>query len=280
MPRRPPALVAAGLILPHLTPPARPWSDKASLSCMALAGNAEGQTFGFGNEFRRAWGGANLALDAGGARVVSTTTVATATGDAPDRYRMVETRATTVPAESYYPSGRYDHPLADGLFWQVGAGWDRNVPSGIRARGGASLGAGRWWVKNDRTQFRTDLGFGWARTVQVDPQPDFRDRSWVWNLNAEYARTGADAGFTCGLQASLGMGDRVWLASLKNAYTANLSRRLALKLGLNLNYTTRPAWREVDVLREGSDPPEVIGRARVPLKRLDAVYTTSLVITF
>jgi len=60
-----------------------------------------------------------------------------------------------------------------------------------------------------------------------------------------------------------------------------LSKRLALKVGYDLAYRNRPNMLGIDIIEAPvATPPVVLGKAPVELKKLDTVFTTSLVITF
>jgi putative salt-induced outer membrane protein YdiY len=68
-------ILAAGLPLLAQTPeaPKQPWSDKGSLSYVAVSGNASSQSLGFSNEYRYLWSDATFAFNLGGVRVSTTT---------------------------------------------------------------------------------------------------------------------------------------------------------------------------------------------------------------
>lgn len=70
------SLLVFGLPLVAQAPaaPKQPWSDKASLSYVAVGGNASSQSLGFANEYKYAWSDASFAFNLGGVRVATTTT--------------------------------------------------------------------------------------------------------------------------------------------------------------------------------------------------------------
>jgi len=261
--------------------PKRPWSDKASLSVVSLSGNAQGQTLGVSNEFKYAGEAHAFAFNAGGVRVSNTTISYTATGTSATQYEVRELRTTVSTAENYFVNGRYDHKVGDRFFAFAGAGWDRNVPSGIDGRTVGSAGMGYWWARSGATAFRTDLGAGYTRIRPVFETPGFQDSFGTWDLTLDFTRkTGATGQFTSNLVVSTSMKDTsAYLAVWKNAYTVNIGPRLALKVGYDCTYNNAPAFLAVDIVQTGSVPPVVLGQAPVRLRKLDTVFTTSLVVS-
>ncbi|BDU72834.1 DUF481 domain-containing protein [Mesoterricola silvestris] len=281
MPRTALPLLLVSLSLAAAEPPAQPWTDKASLSMVSLSGNAQGQTLGLSNEFKYTGPVSSFAFNAGAVRVSTTTIAYSAVGTSPTQYDVKETRTTVTTAESYLANGRYDHTI-DTAFFAFGAlGWDRNVPSGISSRTVTSAGMGYAWVKTEALRFRTDLGGGYTRIKPVFETPGFQDSFGTWNLTVDFARKAGAAGLvTSNLEVSTSMKDTsAYLAVWKNAFTTNLGKRLALKVGYDCTYNNAPAYLAVDILQAGAVPPVVLGKAPVRLRKLDTVLTTSLVIS-
>jgi hypothetical protein len=73
-----------------------------------------------------------------------------------------------------------------------------------------------------------------------------------------------------------------WNGTWRNAFTTNLSEKLALKVGYDLVYNNRPAFASVDLYNlPASNPARVkVGTVPFQLKKTDTIFTTSLVITF
>lgn len=263
--------------------PKRRWSDKASLSFVATGGNAQSQTFGFSNEYKYAWDDAAFAFNAGAVRVSTTTTNRSAYGPDLNTVTVYEVDTTQVTTETYFANLRYDHTITDGLKWYATAGWDRNRPSGIDSRTVGGAGLSYDWVKTDRTKFRTDLGLGYTKITPVFETPDFVDSFATWNLGAAFEKKlfetslfTSNLAFTDSLKNS-----QDYLAVWRNAFTTNLSKVLALKVGYDMSYKHIPAFVGVDVIETPvATPPVVLGQTPVQLKKLDTVFTTSLVFTF
>ncbi len=263
--------------------PVRPWTDKASLSYVAVGGNAQSQTLGFSNEFKVAWDRDSLAFNVGGISARATTTTRTASGPDLGHVTVTETDTTATSAENAYANLRFDHSFSEHLLWFASAAWDRNVPSGIERRIIATAGLGGWWIKTDRTRLRTDLGAGHTGIRPVVATPGFEDSyaSWTFGTSLEQKLLAASS-FTTSVQVNDSFRDSqdylaVWTAGLSVA----MNSRLALKVGYTLTYKNHPASQSVDVVQAPvATPPVVLGQVAVPLKKADTAFTTSLVLTF
>ena len=264
-------------------PPPRPWADKASLSLVSVDGNSKSQSFGFSNEYKYTWDDATLAFNAGGVRVSSTTFNRSASGPDMNNVTVQENDTTATTAENYYANLRYDHKISDNLFWFGAAAWDRNVPSGIDSRSIGNAGLGYWWVKDDRTKFRTDLGLGYTKITPVLETPGFEDSFSTWSFGASFEKKFLAASlFTSNLQLTDSLKDsKDYLGVWQNALTVAMSSHLALQVGYNIIYKNKPASVAVDVVQTPvATPPVILGQVPVMLKKTDTLLTTSLVITF
>lgn len=275
------ASVSAGA--QEVAPPSRPWSDKAALSYVAVGGNASSQSLGFSNEYKYAWSNATLAFNIGGVRVATTTVNRTATGTSLADAAVMETRTTATSTETYHGNLRYDHNLADGLQWFGSAGWERNLPAGLKARYTGLAGLGYWWTRSDRTKVFTDAGAGYTKEDLVFRPAGTDDRFATFRLGAKIEQKlfGASL-FTSELNVSDSLKDsQNYLAVWRNGFTTALSTRLALKVGYDLTYANKPAFVGVDVVQIPlANPPVILGQVPSQVRKTDTVFTTSLVITF
>ena len=157
-----PLALLAGLPLLAQAPeaPKRPWSDKGSLSYVAVGGNATSSSLGFSNEYKYLWSDATFAFNAGGVQVSSTTYSRSASGPSLGSATVVNQGTTLKGTESYFANFRYDQKVSERLGWFSSAGWERNIPAGL-------AGLGYWWVKEDRTKFFTDAGLGYTKETLV-----------------------------------------------------------------------------------------------------------------
>lgn len=278
-------LAGSALVLgaQEAAPAPRVWTDVATLSFVATGGNAEGQTIGFANDFGYKWRLSAFTVKAAAIRVSTTTVARSATGTSLDDAVVTETRTRATTAESYTVQSRLDHRFReDGRFYAFGAaGWERNRPAGLENRYTTGAGVGYIWIESDRTTFRTDGGFGWTREQPLIEQPGFKGRFGTANLAALYKqKIGAASLYTAELNGTqnLSTGED-WFGVLKQALTVSLNKTLALKVGYDMAYRNRPNLIPVDVY-DLSVPPVNLGQVSVEAKKLDTVFTTSLVVTF
>ncbi len=276
-------LVPAALLAQAPATPSPAWSDKASLSYVSVGGNAQSQSLGFANEYLYKWTDSSFAFNVAGVRVNTTTIDRSATGTSATSYTLLETTTQKTTSEAYTGLLRYDHKLSAQTFWFGAGTWDRNRPSGLDNRYKGILGVGVTWAEAERTKFRTDFGLGYTKEDPLFRPEGFTDSYATWQLGAKLEQKAfATSAFTSELSLSGSLKEgRDWLGTLKNSFTTTLSQRLALKVGYDLAYRNKPNILGVDILQTPvATPPVVLGKAPVELKKLDTVFTTSLVITF
>ena len=141
------------------------WSNSTDLSLVVTAGNSATQTFGFVDRLRYAWPTARFSFDVN--------LVRSDTSD--DRYYLVEPGlefpvgarpsnpaisliepGPTPDVGKYSAGGRYDSDISMRFFWNVGAGWDRNIDAGILRRYVTFAGIGNTWAHTGRRRFVTN----------------------------------------------------------------------------------------------------------------------------
>ncbi len=277
-----PGLRADDAAVPPVPPaaPVRAWSDIAALSFVATGGNSQSSTLGVANILAWKWERSSLVFSLGAIRASSTATSRYATVDPnPPGYVVVENKATTLSAESYFFIGRYDHKITDRLFWFSSGGWERNRPAGINNRYFLNVGLGNIWLDQERTKFRTDYALGYTYEDPVFLSPGYVRGFATLRLGANFLqKIGASSAYTSDLAATDNLRHTAdWLGVWKNALTTNLNQRLALKAGLDLLYDNQPAYLSLDLRNPAGN---VVGSVPFQLKKLDTVFTTSLVVTF
>lgn len=276
-------LMAPSLMAQTPESPKSPWSDKASLSYVAVGGNATSQSLGFSNDYKYAWSKATFAFNLGGVQASATTVDRAAFGPSLAAATVTETRTSKTSAESYFANLRYDHNLTELLQWFATAGWERNIPSGVEARYSGIAGLGYWWVKQDRTQFFTDAGVGYTKETPVLSHPGTDEEFGTYRFGAKLEqKLYANSLFTSEATVSNSFKDsQNYLVVWRSAFTTNISKQLALKVGYNLTYKNKPAYVAVDVLQTPlTTPPVMLGQVPFQLKTTDTEFMTSLVITF
>ena len=263
--------------------PQRAWSDKGILNFVSVGGNAKSQSFGFTNEYKYNWVQSTFDFKAGGVKVATTTFNRSAYGPDLNTVTLVETETTATTAENYFANLRFDRKLSDSFFWFIAGGWDRNVPSGIADRTMGNAGLGYWWVKEDRTKFRTDLGLGYTTIRPVLLTPGFEQNFATWSFGASLEKKFMEtSSFTSNLQLTDSLRHtQDYLAVWQNALTVKMNAHFALQVGYTLTYKNQPASIGVDVVQTPvATPPVILGQVAVPLKKTDTMFTTGLVFTF
>jgi len=280
-----PLALLAGLPLLVQAPeaPTRPWSDKGSLSYVAVGGNATSSSLGFSNEYKYLWSDATFSFNAGGLQVATTTYTRSASGPSLASASVANQGTTLKGTESYFANFRYDQKVSERLGWFGSAGWERNIPAGLDARYAGLAGLGYWWVKEDRTKFFTDAGLGYTKEILVFSPAGTDSGFGTFHLGAKLEKMLFSASV---LNSELNVSDSLkessnYLAVWRNAFTTTLSSRLALKVGYDLTYKNKPASVAVDVVKTPvTTPPVILGQVPFLLKKTDTVFTTGLVITF
>ncbi len=252
------------------------WSDSAELSYVVTAGNSETSTFAFKNTLAREWEKSGLTVRLGALRAESKTTSRTAVGT-PAAFGVVERSTTDVTAENYFLNGRYDREITDRLVWYVGAGWDRNRPSGIQNRTIGEAGVGHTWYDTDELKFETLYAATYTRQDDVVAQPGREDSFAGVRFSWDYQnRFGANATYANVLVLDDNLDDTSrWRGDMTNSLAVNLSSRLALKAGLQWRYENEPAFRVVALENPLGTPTGLT--VPVELDNLDSVFTVSLV---
>lgn len=276
-----PLLLPVLVLAEEATP--KPWTDVATLSYVATSGNAIGQTIGLGNDYTHKWSLSTLAVKLGAIRAESTLVQRFAIADSLEAAKVQEQRRTTLTAATYFLNARYDYRLKDKdrWYWYSASGWERNRPAGLENRFVATAGMGRIWLDSERSKWRTDAGFGTTREDPLVAPPDFRHTFATFNFTSSLKhRFNGSVDYAADLAATDNLRDTTdWIATFKQGLTVAMTRRMALKVGLDLNYRNRPNLIAVEV-RTPADPTVVLGKVIIAAKKLDTVTTTSFVITF
>jgi putative salt-induced outer membrane protein YdiY len=296
-------------------PEAKPksaWSNSTELSYVITQGNSNVQSLGFKDtfEFRPKNGLMKFRLDS----------LHTQTSD--DPYLQVQSGLTFLPGEvptnfstnAVYPGtepdvtrdfveGRYDHKISKEFTWNAGASWDRNLEAGIVSRSIVFAGVGDVWQNRDSLKFRSSYGLSYTNRVEdlEDPEKDQRfpgARVTSYFMQKWGKSTTYDVDFT----GNVSLKDFAdYTADLTQGVSAAMSKRLALKVSLQLTYASEPALQDVDVIVHVQliDPDGIpgsgdefyetidsggtqitVGEDSLRKKNLDTTFRTSLQINF
>jgi putative salt-induced outer membrane protein YdiY len=253
------------------------WTDVAELGLVLTAGNSETSSFSLNNTLARSWEKSAFTLKAGALRV-ETTTITGASGNTAD-YDITEREDIT--AERYFLNGRFDRKISPKFFWYAGAGWDRNIPAGIKSRYTATGGVGNIWVDKETMKFRTD--YAATYTDQTDayenPTSDFDYSFFGLRFSWEYLhKFGENTTYGNDLILDENLDETSdFRADMTNWLAVSMSKRLALKVSLQTMYDGEPSEREFTLPDPdtGEDVP-----VYVPVDDFDTIFTAALVVNF
>ncbi len=254
------------------------WKNTAEISYVVAAGNASTATLGFGDKLIRGWEHSQFELRISGIRAESAivTRAVTAAGPPPV---VGTTSRTTVTAENYGLSGRFNRQLSEHFFWYAGAGWKRNRFAGIRNQYSAAGGLGNTWFDREEAKFRTEYAATFTRQEDMTSGPggalSFAGARLSWNYQRQLT---GNTRYSNDLLLDENLKDtQDFRADMLNSVQVAMSSQLALKISLQLLYDNLPS------LVKASDPLSLLPAgevALVSLKKLDTVFTVSLVVNF
>ncbi|MGD1008967.1 MAG: DUF481 domain-containing protein [Candidatus Aminicenantales bacterium] len=252
------------------------WKDTAELSYVVTGGNADTSTFSFGNTFKRSWAEDALTIKAFALSSHATTSTMTAQGTETD-YTILEQKTSRLVAENFILSAQYDHRLSKKVVLQFGLGWDRNRFSGLASRGIFTVGTGYAWIETKRTTFKTDGGFSYTfRKYFGQSASSFAGFRAIASFSQKILETssfGSQFTFDENLEKAVD-----WRYDWTNSVTASISKSLALKTSLRLLFANLPANEAVPLYNPDGTSTDLT--VQVPLKKLDTIFTTSIVINF
>ena len=263
--------------------PATGWFDKAELSLVSTAGNAEATTIGFKNELLRKWEKSAFELKAGGVKVETTNFERFAVGTQ-SNFTQVENATEEITAESYYLNGRFGRTISEHLYWHVGAGWDRNEPSGIQNRYSGVAGVGNLWIRRDDLTFRTDYGLTFTKQEDLVDLPGIDDTFAGVRITSKYEQTFGEATtFSNETIVDENLDETSDLrVNMINSLSISMNSHLALKVSLQWLFDNEPAFEVITLYDLPPIDPlaMVIGQVPRELEDLDTIFTTSMVINF
>jgi hypothetical protein len=282
------AAVALGLLAALAVPPILvrgeekkpgllgPWKATAELSFVVTGGNTATSAFSLGTTFIRKWTSDSLQFKSYILNSNSTTTTRTARGTETD-FEIIEETVHRFVAENYLLAGQYDRRISNNFSGQAGLSWDRNRFAGVDNRVMFTSGIGWAWVEKARTQVKTAAALTYTLRQYV----------------------GQDMASFAGLRFSIGADQKIrenssvstqfvfddnlkriedWRFNWTNSVSASISKSLALQISLRLLYTNVPALQSLALYDLEGLPTGLF--VQVPLKKLDTLMTTSIVINF
>ena len=288
------------------------WTNETELSLALTGGNSAARTFGFGNTLHLVRESSRLQVRVNGllSRAAVEPFLLVAPGvrfpvaGAPDDPPLMVVRPGSEPdAEHYEATGRYDTEISERFFWNAGGGWDRNRDAGILGRYTAFAGLGNVWRDGEALRLSTTYAASYTSRDEetADPEKDahFAGARIGLDYRSRLSATVVHDGLF-NLNANLtALSD--YSVNARSAVSVSLSRRLALRVGLQLLYENDPAPEDVAVIARAAivDPDGVpgsgdelfetvaeggatitLGMDRIRRNRLDTIFRTALVIGF
>jgi putative salt-induced outer membrane protein YdiY len=275
------ALLAAAVFAPALAqdPPPAPekpklgWSNQGEVAWTLTSGNANMSTISLANTLDYRWPNSLLSFYAFGIRA---TTDDTLRFEDADTGAISEREISTTNAERYVLALNFEDKISARLFWFAAGGWERNPPSGIDSRLLLGGGVGNIWYENDRGHFRTSYGINytwesWTNGTNENFLGGNLRADWLWKFsdNASFQTVNT-------LFPNFSTWN-AWRINSNNSLTVQMSKMLALKVGLTFLYDNQPQDGVFPVF--GASGGQV-GTVEEPLDELDTIFTTALVIGF
>jgi uncharacterized protein DUF481 len=292
-------------------PPAR-WSNSTELSLVVTEGNSSVQTFGLKNslEYRAKQGRARFRIDAlrsdtsDDPFLLVTPGLTFQPGETPAGVSTMEVRPGTEPdVARFFGEGRYEGDIWKKFTWNAGASWETNEDAGIVSRSIVFAGLGRAWRDRDDLKFRTNYGLSYTDRIEDVEDPEKDQRFMGARLTSYFMDTwGKGTTYDNDFTLNISLKDiSDFYADLTQGLTVSMSKRLGLKVSLQLTYANEPALEEVDVIArvilvdpdgipgngdeffqtvDSSGSELTLGEDTIRKEKLDSTFRTSLQITF
>ena len=254
------------------------WSDEADFSMVGTSGNSESLTIGAKNLLKRTWEKAKLELTVGLIRAETNDIDRFAVANfAGNDFEVKEKDDRDTDPERYYFNGLYSRLISEKLYWYTGLDWERNRPSAVESRTVVSAGVGNIWFKTDKITWHTDYGVTY--TDKEDTNQETSSYGGL-RLRSTYEHKLNDSTtYKNKLILDESLDDRSdFRADMLSELQVSMNKRLALKLGLRVEFDNRPAFEDVDLL--SFDDHSNIGTVDAEKEGTDTTFTGSLVINF
>jgi len=255
------------------------WTDIGVLSGILTDGNSEAWSVGLRNTLEGKGSKSQFELLTSAYRLESTSRVLFALGPTQTNFQVGEIK-TDWEAESYLVATRFDRLFSKRAYWVIGGGWERNRLKGLKDRFMEVAGVGVRWIDEEKALFRTDVSATSTRENDVADNP-LEDNTYPGvRFSSKFKKTfstGATIGHDLVVDQNLDRTDD--RRADTSAYVSFASGpHLALQVGAQLLYDWEPAMQEIPRF---SAPLVFSGEnVRVPFKKIDKVFTTSLLIIF
>ena len=255
------------------------WRFETELTGVWNSGNSVNTTFGLAAQAEHYWPRSKFKLVFGGTQTEATLITRTAQGTKSD-FVVTETEITDKTAELYYGRARFDHNITPKFYAFGAVDWLRNVFAGVDSRYLLAIGAGNQWIKNDRTDFKTDYAFTYTFQEEIVENPitgtKFPGVRLSYDLTHQLtSSTDWESWATADMNLEKTEDVRTaWY----NALSVSISEKLFLKPAFTWLWRNEPAFTDVPLLDGGG--ADTGTNIPVQFKKSDTIFSLSLVAKF
>jgi putative salt-induced outer membrane protein YdiY len=201
----------------------------------------------------------------------------------------VEKGPRKTKSEKIFVNSIFERRITERFFWNVGGTAERDIFAGLNNRLTGVVGVGYLWSKADQTAtFKASIGGTYTSQDEAIDDPETENQFAGARFTASGDKKFGDRNqhaFTSELIVDENIQQTEDLrANWQNSLTANISQKLALKVGVQLRFDNLPELIEFPVFVRGSDgnlrePDPRPAPFIAPAKKLDVAATVSLVIS-
>ncbi len=260
----------------------RKWSDTFSFSVLSANGNRRGYGFGLANGYHYRWPKYTFGFNLNASRLANSSVdhyaVVSAAG-----YDIYESRPPgggSRAESSYHLDAELGRRATQQFTELIELGWSRNRFAGVNNRYTFFLVGSRQWGHLKRASFRTEFGAGYIRKdlIYNNLHRDARGFPAV-RLGYSYkGKIGSRAAFSQEFKATDNLNfPSSYSLSLHSALTLDISKRIALKAGFDVFYSSYPPYRAINLYDQNG---AVIGAVPYKLQQTSSTVSARLLIRF
>jgi putative salt-induced outer membrane protein YdiY len=250
---------------------ARNWTNQADLGLVATDGNSQSTSVHLKNTLTYKKDKNQFTFKVTGMRVENTEFLYHASGSE-DQFILEREERSTISSERYTAKLNASRDWKHGFFLEYGADWEQDKPKGLKERTTVFAGVSRSWKAEARYEF--NLGINIAQNWETETSGLEKDYGalrpnyhWKWMLTPS-------ATYDQELDVSVNLEDTddsylKW----DHALSAHLSKRMALKIALELYYDHQPPLIAVPLVDEESGVDVFVEK-----ENTDYSFTASVVI--
>ena len=258
------------------------WSNVADLGLVLTGGNSNTSTLTFDNKLARTWENATFQLNVSGLRTKTTDDRIAVVSD-PGNFTVIDDESRELDTERYQVGGSYRRDVNAKLYWIAGAGWLRDLNTGIKNMTAVYGGLGNTWWDREDSHFLTDYSITYANREEEIEDPALDGSFPALRVSLNYMkRFGSNNQYDNDFTILPNLKDlEDYQFDWTNSLTSNLTSLLALRVSLQLLYRNIPGLEEVDLFPiSPSDGPSLpIGTVPVRRMKLDTLFKVTLVVT-